>query len=87
MSPKTKGRVNYGRKIQLGLRFLALVGAIGSLFCAVVVKGAAAIIWIIRVGVSLQALGRCNYTKSVQAYRSYLTHSLRHSPSFSVLSH
>lgn len=61
MSPKTKGRVKYGRKIQLGLRVLALLGAIGSLFCAVVIKGAAAIIWIIRVGVSILAASRYNH--------------------------
>lgn len=53
MSPRTKQKVLYGRKVQLGLRVLALVGAIGSLFCAVVIKNAeASIIWIVRVGVS-----------------------------------
>lgn len=52
MSPRTKGKVKYGRMIQLGLRVLALIGAAGSLFCAVVIKGAAVITWIIRVGVS-----------------------------------
>lgn len=52
MSPYTKYKVKYGRILQLGLRVLALIGAIGSLFCAVVVKGAAVIIWIIRVAVS-----------------------------------
>ncbi|KAG2012368.1 hypothetical protein GB937_007198 [Aspergillus fischeri] len=51
MSPSTKGRVVYGRKIQLGLRVLALLGALGSLFCAIVIKNVAVtIIWIIRVG-------------------------------------
>ena len=52
MSPYTKYKVKYGRILQLGLRVLALIGAIASLFCAVVVKGAAVIIWIIRVAVS-----------------------------------
>ncbi|KAF7125767.1 hypothetical protein CNMCM5793_002060 [Aspergillus hiratsukae] len=51
MSPSTKGRVLYGRKVQLGLRLLALLGALGSLFCAIVIKNVAvSIIWIIRVG-------------------------------------
>ncbi|RMJ23577.1 hypothetical protein PHISP_05560 [Aspergillus sp. HF37] len=50
MSPRTKGRVKHGRSILLCLRVLALVGAVGSLFCAVVIKGHAAITWIIRVG-------------------------------------
>ncbi|KAI9934952.1 hypothetical protein ASPWEDRAFT_175672 [Aspergillus wentii DTO 134E9] len=51
MSPKTKGRVFHGRKGQLALRVLALLGALGSLFCAIVVKNVAAtIVWIIRVG-------------------------------------
>ncbi|KAL4803553.1 hypothetical protein BDV18DRAFT_145014 [Aspergillus unguis] len=51
MSPRTKPKVLYGRRIQLGLRILELVGALGSLFCAVVIKNvAASIIWIVRVG-------------------------------------
>lgn len=51
MSPSTKGRVFYGRKVQLGLRVLALLGALGSLFCAIVIKNVAVtIIWIVRVG-------------------------------------
>lgn len=55
MSPSTKGRVFYGRKVQLGLRVLALLGGLGSLFCAIVIKNVAvSIIWIIRVGVSSQ---------------------------------
>ncbi|KAF9893664.1 hypothetical protein FE257_009832 [Aspergillus nanangensis] len=50
MSPRTKGKVVYGRKIQLGLRVLALIGALGSLFCAIIVKNVpATIVWIIRV--------------------------------------
>jgi hypothetical protein len=53
MSPYTKNRVIYGRKAQLGLRILQLIGALGSLFCAIVIKNAAAtVIWIVRVGVS-----------------------------------
>ncbi|GFF22506.1 hypothetical protein IFM61606_08516 [Aspergillus udagawae] len=51
MSPSTKGRVFYGRSVQLGLRVLALLGALGSLFCAIIIKNVAvSIIWIIRVG-------------------------------------
>lgn len=53
MSLHTKSRVIYGRKVQLGLRVLALIGALGSLFCSIVIKNAAnTIIWIVRVGVS-----------------------------------
>lgn len=53
MSPKTKGRVLFGRRIQLGLRVLTLLGAAGSLFCAIVIQNlATSLIWIIRVGVS-----------------------------------
>jgi hypothetical protein len=55
MSPSTKGRVFYGRKVQLGLRVLALLGALGSLFCAIVIRSVAiTIIWVVRVGVSPQ---------------------------------
>jgi hypothetical protein len=55
MSPSTKGRVFYGRKVQLGLRVLALLGALGSLFCAIVIRNVAiTIIWVVRVGVSPQ---------------------------------
>ncbi|KAG0160743.1 hypothetical protein PDIDSM_8273 [Penicillium digitatum] len=51
MSHKTKNRVKYARLTQLALRFLTLLGALGSLFCSVVIKGAAvAVIWIIRAG-------------------------------------
>ncbi|RAH59559.1 hypothetical protein BO85DRAFT_416791 [Aspergillus piperis CBS 112811] len=57
MSPKTKGRVVYGRKVQLGLRILALAGAIGSLFCSIVIKNAAiTVIWIVRVGPAVAIL-------------------------------
>lgn len=52
MSHGTKGRVSFGRAFLLVLRVLALLGALGSLFCAIVIKGSAAIVWIIRVGVS-----------------------------------
>ncbi|GLA46089.1 hypothetical protein CBS63078_2609 [Aspergillus niger] len=57
MSPKTKGRVVYGRKVQLALRVLALAGAIGSLFCSIVIKNAAVtVIWIVRVGPAVAIL-------------------------------
>lgn len=53
MSPKTKGRVKYARLIQFVLRVLALLGALASLFCSIVIKNAStAVLWIIRVGVS-----------------------------------
>ncbi|EAW14116.1 uncharacterized protein ACLA_071490 [Aspergillus clavatus NRRL 1] len=51
MSPRTKSKVFYGRRIQLGLRVLALLGALGALFCGIVIKNiAVTIIWIIRAG-------------------------------------
>ncbi|KAE8145982.1 hypothetical protein BDV25DRAFT_163419 [Aspergillus avenaceus] len=57
MSPNTKGRVLLGRKVQLGLRVLQLIGALGSLFCAIVIKNAAAtMIWIVRVGPAVAIL-------------------------------
>ncbi|KAL4760190.1 uncharacterized protein BDW70DRAFT_71971 [Aspergillus foveolatus] len=57
MSPRTKPKVFYGRKIQLGLRVLSLIGALGSLFCAIVIKNVAvSIIWIIRVGPAVAIL-------------------------------
>ncbi|KAL6237286.1 hypothetical protein BDW75DRAFT_85403 [Aspergillus navahoensis] len=57
MSPWTKVKVFYGRRVQLGLRTLSLIGALGSLFCAIVIKNvAASIIWIIRVGPAVAIL-------------------------------
>ncbi|KAJ5780125.1 hypothetical protein N7457_005285 [Penicillium paradoxum] len=51
LSHKTKNRVKYARATQLALRVLTLLGALGSLFCSIVIKGAAAtVIWIIRTG-------------------------------------
>ncbi|KAJ5437661.1 hypothetical protein N7445_006205 [Penicillium cf. griseofulvum] len=51
MSYKTKDRVKYARASQLALRVLTLLGALGSLFCSIVIKGAATtVIWIIRAG-------------------------------------
>ena len=53
MNPKTKNRVKYARGTQLGLRSLTLLGALSSLFCSIIIKGAATtVIWIIRAGVS-----------------------------------
>jgi len=53
MNPNTKNRVKYTRGTQLGLRVLTLLAALGSLFCSIVIKNAsAAIIWVIRAGVS-----------------------------------
>ncbi|KAJ5666478.1 uncharacterized protein N7477_008926 [Penicillium maclennaniae] len=51
MHPNTKNRVKYTRGAQLGLRVVTLVGALGSLFCSIVIKNAATtVIWIIRAG-------------------------------------
>lgn len=54
MSPKTKGRMRFGRRFLLALRVLTLVAAAGSLFCAIVIQSlGTGIIWIMRVGVSI----------------------------------
>ncbi|KAJ5172876.1 hypothetical protein N7492_005469 [Penicillium capsulatum] len=51
MNPKTKSRVKCARGTQFGLRIVTLLGALCSLFCSVVIKGAAVtVIWIIRAG-------------------------------------
>jgi hypothetical protein len=61
MNPRTKVRVKYARKTQLALRVLTFLGALGSLFCSIVIQGAATtVIWIIRAGVS-----RCFYDKTM----------------------
>lgn len=53
MHPNTKNRVKYTRGTQLGLRVVTLLGALGSLFCSIVITNAATtVIWIIRAGVS-----------------------------------
>ncbi|KAE8350622.1 hypothetical protein BDV28DRAFT_138733 [Aspergillus coremiiformis] len=70
MSPKTKSRVFYGRRTQLGLRVLQLIGALGSLFCSIVIKNAAkSIIWIVRVGPGVAILhtlyGAYNLSRSI----------------------
>lgn len=50
MSPRTKGRVKYARLTQLIFRVLALLGALGSLFCGIVIKNASTVvIWIMRI--------------------------------------
>lgn len=56
MSPHTKSKVKYSRKVQLGLRVLALLGSLGLLFCVIAIKGTSGSLgWIIRVapGVAL----------------------------------
>ncbi|KAJ6155307.1 hypothetical protein N7470_005873 [Penicillium chermesinum] len=51
MSPKTKTWVKGLRGSQLGLRIITLLGALASLFCAIVIKNAAtSTIWIMRAG-------------------------------------
>lgn len=53
MNPNTKTRVKYTRGIQLGLRIITLLGALGSLFCSIVIKNAAVtVMWIMRAGVN-----------------------------------
>ncbi|MCJ1312072.1 hypothetical protein MMC25_005746 [Agyrium rufum] len=56
MSPSTKKIVTRVRKVQLFLRILAFLGALGMLFCVICVKGTTSTLgWIIRVppGVSI----------------------------------
>ncbi|KAJ5604401.1 hypothetical protein N7510_009555 [Penicillium lagena] len=51
MSPNTKSRVKYARSAQLVLRLVTFVGALGSLFCSIVVTHVpTTVIWIIRAG-------------------------------------
>ncbi|KAJ5805311.1 hypothetical protein N7474_011198 [Penicillium riverlandense] len=51
MSPHTKTRVQYARSTQLVLRLVAFVGALGSLFCSIVMTHVpTTVIWIIRAG-------------------------------------
>ncbi|OGE53459.1 hypothetical protein PENARI_c007G09717 [Penicillium arizonense] len=69
MSPYTKDRVKWARIAQLTLRVLTLLGALGSLFCSIVITGAAAtVIWIIRVGPIVSILhtiyGICHHARS-----------------------
>ena len=53
MSPKTKGRVKFTRFSLLALRVFALLGALASLFCGIVIKNARKdVIWIVRMAVS-----------------------------------
>lgn len=53
MSPNTKTRVTVARRTQLVLRVFTLLGALGSLFCSIVINNVATtVIWIIRAGVS-----------------------------------
>ncbi|PKY01680.1 hypothetical protein P168DRAFT_312773 [Aspergillus campestris IBT 28561] len=57
MHPRTKSSVIHGRQIQLGLRILALLGALGSLFCAIVIKNVAVtMVWIVRVAPAVAIL-------------------------------
>lgn len=53
MSPNTKTHVKYARSTQLLLRLVTFVGALGSLFCSIVMTHVpTTVIWIIRAGVS-----------------------------------
>ncbi|OJJ47156.1 hypothetical protein ASPZODRAFT_132109 [Penicilliopsis zonata CBS 506.65] len=57
MSPSTKGRVKYGRLVQLVLRLAQLLGALGSLFCVIVITNVQTTVsWIIRVGPAVAIL-------------------------------
>ncbi|PGH23500.1 hypothetical protein AJ80_02454 [Polytolypa hystricis UAMH7299] len=57
MSPKTKGRVKYTRFFLLGLRICALIGALGILFCVIVInKLTLPVAWMIRVAPAVSIL-------------------------------
>ncbi|KAJ5175824.1 uncharacterized protein N7482_001701 [Penicillium canariense] len=81
MSPKTKVRVTYARRTQLGLRIIALLGALGSLFCSIVITNiATTVIWIIRAGpivailhtiYAIYHLGRSPITRPPASQASY----------------
>ncbi|KAL1999779.1 hypothetical protein VTN02DRAFT_3986 [Thermoascus thermophilus] len=50
MSPHTRSRVKKGRYLLLFLRVCTLIGALGSLFCAICIKGTTLpVAWVIRV--------------------------------------
>ena len=50
MSPNTKSKIKYSRRVQLALRVLELVGATGLLFCVIAIKGTSGSLgWIIRI--------------------------------------
>ncbi|KAJ5923863.1 hypothetical protein N7466_008050 [Penicillium verhagenii] len=51
MNPKVKKWIKGARGTQLGLRSITLLGALASLFCAIVIKNAnTTVIWIMRAG-------------------------------------
>ncbi len=57
MSPNTYTKVRYSRRVQLGLRILALLGALGLLFCVIAIKGTSGSLgWIIRIAPSVGLL-------------------------------
>ena len=54
MSPRTKNRVKWTRWVQLGLRVLELVGAVGALVGAICIRGIDGTDgWIIRIAVRI----------------------------------
>lgn len=86
MSPQTKNRVNYARRTQLVLRVFALFGALGSLFCSIVINNVATItIWIIRAGVSNTTQTRLDLTANcLLAHCCNPSFSLCHLPPLSL---
>ncbi len=57
MSPNTNSKVKYTRQVQLALRLLALLGALGILFCVIAIKGTSGSLgWIIRVAPAVALL-------------------------------
>jgi hypothetical protein len=88
MSPQTKNRVNFARRTQLVLRVFTLLGALGSLFCSIVINNVATtVIWIIRAGVSDAAQTRLDLTANCfLAHCCNSSYSLWHLPSLSLSS-
>ncbi|KIV98181.1 hypothetical protein PV10_01859 [Exophiala mesophila] len=57
MHPRTKDRVDRARMLQLGLRILALIGALGALFCVIAINNTStSVAWIIRVAPAVTIL-------------------------------
>lgn len=57
MHPRTKRRVDRARRVQLGLRILALLGALGALFCVIAINNTStSVAWIIRVAPAVAIL-------------------------------
>jgi hypothetical protein len=81
MSPNTKSRIKWARKVQLALRVPLILGAIGMLICVICVRGTKdAEGWILRLPVSDTSCSRGHQLIANIGMRRYPNHSLRHLP-------